>query len=32
VYSNGTFMYWKGEWNEEADELERIGDPVDIHN
>jgi hypothetical protein len=31
VYTNGTFMYWNAEWNEETEELERIGEPVDIH-
>jgi len=30
-YSDGTFMYWDAEWDEEEDELVRKGDPIDIH-
>jgi len=31
VYSQGMFTYWKGELNDETEELERIGEPVDVH-
>jgi hypothetical protein len=31
VYTNGTFMYWNGEWNEETEELERKGEPVEVY-
>ena len=31
IYSSGQFLYWKGSWNEETEELERVGDPVDVH-
>jgi hypothetical protein len=31
VYAEGEFMYFEGKWNEEKEELERIGDPIDVH-
>jgi hypothetical protein len=31
VYSSGQFMYWNAKWNEETEELERIGEPIDVH-
>jgi hypothetical protein len=31
IYTNGTFMYWNTEWNEEKEEFERVGDPIDVH-
>lgn len=31
-YFAGKFMYWNGEWNNETEELERIGDLIDIHS
>lgn len=30
-YSNGSFVYWEGRWNEETEELERFGAPVEAH-
>jgi len=32
AYTNGTFMYWNAEWNDETEELERIGEPVCVHS
>jgi len=32
VYSYGAFMYWKGKWNEVTEELERVGEPINVHN
>jgi len=31
-YSEGIFMYWNTEWDEEAEEKVRIGDPIDVHD
>ena len=31
VYSHGTFMYWNTEWNEDTEEFEKIGDPIEIY-
>jgi len=31
VYTNGAFMYWEGEWNEETETLEHIGEPLMVH-
>ena len=30
-YFAGKFMYWDAVWNEETGELERQGDPIDVH-
>jgi hypothetical protein len=31
IYRDGSFMYFYGKWNEETEELERVGDPIDVH-
>jgi hypothetical protein len=30
-YSDGLFMYWNQEYNDETGEWERIGDPIEVH-
>ncbi|MDR2597287.1 MAG: hypothetical protein LBC76_08220 [Treponema sp.] len=31
LYRDGSFMYFYGKLNEETEELERVGDPIDVH-
>ena len=30
-YEDGLFMYWNATWNEKTGEMDREGDPVDVH-